>query len=130
MPDDVALFVRLPAEQARRLDEAAGALPARKKDLVAGLVDRYVRPDSPEGLEALREIAGSAPAVGHHSFRPAAPAEVLDAAQAAELLSVSRQAVVELAERREIPGRKIAGEWRFARAALLAWLSAGEPADA
>lgn len=137
-PDTAALFVRLPIEQARRLDQAASALPARKKDLVAGLVERYVRPDLPEGLEALREFASStsqprrvtidleAPpvTVGHHSFQPAAAPEVLSAAQAAELLAVEEKALVELAEQQQLPGRKIAGQWRFARQALLDWLSA------
>src|SRR5919202_1355692 len=47
-----ALFVRLPAEQARKLDRAAHALGSPKKDLVAGLVDRYVDPDSRDGLDA------------------------------------------------------------------------------
>jgi excisionase family DNA binding protein len=129
------LFVRLPVEHARRLDQAANALPAHKKDLVRGLVDRYVHPDSPEGLDALRDLTltpsprrvtidlgQSADTVGRHQFHPSAPAEVLDSAQAAELLAVAEEAVVELATRREIPGRQIAGEWRFSRAALLAWL--------
>ena len=48
---------------------------------------------------------------------------MLTAAQAAELLSVDERAIAELAEQGELPGRKIAGEWRFARAALLQWLS-------
>ena len=134
-----ALFVRLPAEHARRLDAAAGALAAPKKDLVAGLVERYVHPDDPERLEALRELAtssgrprrieidlGAPPvAVGRHSFRPAARPEVLTAAQAAELLAVDEQAILELAEDGQLPGRKVAGQWRFARGALLDWLSSG-----
>ncbi len=134
---ETALFVRLPAEPARRLDQAAAALPARKKDLVAGLLERYVDPDTPDGLERLRALAAPASprrvtidlqepgvTVGRHSFQPAPAPEVLSAAQAAELLAVDERAIVALAEQRELPGRKIAGEWRFARAALLQWLSA------
>jgi excisionase family DNA binding protein len=134
-----ALFVRIPAEHARRLDQAAGALAAPKKDLVAGLVERYVDPHDPERLEALRELATSAArprrieidlgdppvAVGHHSFRAFAPPEVLDAAQAAELLAVDEQTILALAEDGQLPGRNLAGQWRFARQALLDWLSAG-----
>ena len=60
--------------------------------------------------------------VGHDEFRPAAAPEVLDAAQAAELLAVEPAAIEELAEKGELPGRKIGGEWRFSRSALLAWL--------
>jgi excisionase family DNA binding protein len=132
------LYVRLPAEQAQRLDDAASALAASKKDLVAGLVDRYVRLDDPDQLEALREVARSAPrprrieidfdhpplTVGHHAFHSTLP-EVLDAAQAAELLAVDEPAIIEAAERGELPGRRIGGQWRFGRRALLDWLGAG-----
>jgi excisionase family DNA binding protein len=48
---------------------------------------------------------------------------VLTLAQAAELLQVPEDAVRSLADAGDIPGRLIAGEWRFARAALVAWLS-------
>jgi excisionase family DNA binding protein len=143
MPDrTTALYVRLPHEHAERLHRAAAALATHKKDLVAGLVEHFVDPDRPESLERLRAVAAggatTGPArrieidlgepgltVGHHAFRPAPPAEVLDLDQAAELLRVDRDAVAELAESGELPGRRIGGEWRFAREALLAWLAAG-----
>lgn len=128
-----ALFVRLTAAQAERLDRAASALPAHKKDLIGGLVETYVDPSSEAGLDRLREITSQrrvvvdmgsdSPVVGHAEFRPVPPLEVLDAAQAAELLSVEEAAIVELAEGGELPGRQIGGAWRFSRAALLAWLS-------
>ena len=44
-----ALFVRLPATAVGKLDRAAEALGMRKKDLVAGLVSKYVDPDSRAG---------------------------------------------------------------------------------
>jgi excisionase family DNA binding protein len=136
--DRHALFVRLSSDQARRLERAAAAVPAHKKDLIGGLVDRYVDPDNPKGVAALRELAGSprrvtvelggdGPVVGHHEFRPAPPPEVLDIAQAAELLSVEEPALLELAERGELPGRRIGEAWRFSRAVLLAWLAGSEP---
>src|SRR5438876_1220266 len=49
-PSEGALFVRLPAKAVDKLDRAAEALGMRKKDLVAGLVTKYVDPDSPRGL--------------------------------------------------------------------------------
>ena len=49
---------------------------------------------------------------------------MLTAAQAAELLQVEEAEVVALAERGELPGRRIGDAWRFSRAALLAWLGA------
>jgi len=52
-----ALFVRLPALAVEKLDRAAEALGMRKKDLVAGLVTRYVDPDSQRGLSALGALS-------------------------------------------------------------------------
>jgi hypothetical protein len=135
------LFVRLPDEQVRLLHRAAAAVPARKKDLIAGLLARHVDPDTPAGLEELRAIASHAPGSsrrilieeerglqrGSASFNPFPPAEVLDADGAAELLAVDVRTIVELAEKGELPGRLIADEWRFARQGLLDWLSRVEP---
>jgi excisionase family DNA binding protein len=134
-PERNALFVRLTAEQAERLDRAASVLPARKKDLIGGLVERYVDPSTASGLDSLRELTATPrrvtvdlgsdpPVVGHADFRPYTAPEVLDAAQAAELLSVEESAILELAERGELPGRRIGDAWRFSRAALLQWLAA------
>jgi excisionase family DNA binding protein len=64
--------------------------------------------------------------VGHHSFRPADVPDVLTPAQAAALLQVDEDAVLALAEAGRLPGRRIGDEWRFARAALVAWLSGRE----
>src|SRR3954471_20143162 len=144
-PTTTPLYVRLPPHEARKLDRAAHAVGAPKKDLVAGLVARYVDPDSDDGLHALRRLGAAAPGalprrivvdpdepalvVGHHSFRPAEIPEVLTPAQAAALLQVDEDAVFALAEDGRLPGRRIGDEWRFARAALVAWLSdAPEPA--
>ena len=128
MTDRSPLFVRLTSEQAGRLDRAAAAVPAHKKDLVGGLIERYVRPETPEGVAVLRELTrrkvtvdlgGDDPVVGHAAFRPAPVLEVLDAAQAADLLGVDLTAILELAERGELPGRRIGDAWRFSRRALL-----------
>ncbi|MBB4662801.1 helix-turn-helix domain-containing protein [Conexibacter arvalis] len=164
------LFVRLSAEQAERLDRAVAAIDARKKDLVAGLVDQYVDPDSPAGLDALRAVAsvgrgelvagavaapgaatarrrgartadadaegGTAGQTGAASASAGAAAEagddlddparpILTPTGAAALLGVRAVDVLELAEHGELPGRRVAGQWRFARAALIAWV-AGE----
>ncbi len=131
------LFVRVPAEHARLLDRAAANIPARKKDIIAGLLARHVDPDTPRGVAALRELAtpGGLPRrpgveaedarleTGEHSFLPNPPLVVLDVGQAGELLGVEARIVAELAERGEIPGRKIGHEWRFSRQGLLDWLS-------
>jgi excisionase family DNA binding protein len=137
MPSERPLYVRLTHDQARRLERAAAAVPAHKKDLIGGLVERYVDP-SPEGVQALRELVvdhaatrprrvtvdlgAESPVVGHHDFRPAPPPEVLTAPQAAELLAVEESAVLALAEAGELPARRIGDQWRFSRSALLAWV--------
>lgn len=140
-PRQTGVFVRLPTEHARLLDRAAAAVPALKKDLIAGLLARHVDPDTPEGLEELRAIASRLPGAsrrivieearelqrGSAGFNPLPPLEVLDAAGAAELLAVDVKTVVELAENGEIPGRLIANQWRFARQGVLDWLSRIEP---
>lgn len=116
------MFVRLPAAAVERLDRAAERLNMRKKDLVAGLVTRYVDPDSPRGLTALG-------AMGSYSFQPYEPEpqlEVLNAKQAGDLLQIEESTVVDLAEAGKLPGRKLGAAWRFSRAALVAWLSTPE----
>jgi excisionase family DNA binding protein len=133
---DGALYVRLPAQAVDKLDRAAGALGVAKKDLIAGLVTKYVDPDSRRGLSALGALSqrprrpvvetDGRPTPGFHSFRAYDAPEVLTPAQAAELLQVDEKLVVQLADEGTLPGRKLGSAWRFTRTALLAWLSASE----
>jgi len=114
-PAESALFVRLPAPAADRLDRASEALRMRKKDIVAGLVSKY--------------LGTSAQTLGSYSFQPYEPAdrpEVMDPEHAAEFLQIEPATVVDLAEAGKLPGRKIGKHWRFSRAALVAWLSGPE----
>lgn len=122
MAGRAALFVRIPSEDAERLDRAAFELRASKQDLVA------------EALRAsLREL-GDPPPVGRHEFRPAQRAddlpEVLTLEEAAELLRLGPAAARAAAEAGEIPGRRIGGRWRFSRRRLVEWLEAGDEATA
>ena|SRR5215216_2781105 len=121
MTDRTALYVRLPTAQAERLDEAAHTLKRSKQDLVAGLVASY------GDLDTLRRITVETTedvlTVGHADFRPFAPPDVLTVAQLAEWLQVDPSAIAQLAEEGELPGRQLAGEWRFAREAVLDWLA-------
>ena len=115
MRPESALFVRLPAEAADRLDRAADALRMRKKDIVASLVSKHL---------------GAAPqTLGSYSFqaydREDLP-EVMDPEQTAEFLQIEAETVVEMAEAGKLPGRRLGKHWRFSRAALVAWLSAPE----
>jgi len=137
-----ALYVRLPQPEFDKLHRAAEALETNKKAIVTHLVARFVDPDSNQSLQHLRDVLVSAAdsvasdprrvtitlpdegmAVGHHAFTPAPAPDVLTAAQAAELLQVAEEDVVALADAGEVAGRRIAEQWRFSRAALIAWLS-------
>ena len=106
------LYVRLPIEEADKLDQAAFKLKASKQDLVAGMIRRFTVETADDGM-----------AVGHAAFRPFSPPEVLNTSELASWLKVDEDAVFELAEAGDLPGRKLAGEWRFAREAVLDWLA-------
>ncbi len=132
------LFVRIPMEQARRLDRASFERGRPKQALVAELVERYLDAPSQAGGRRRRYTVESLEPedlqVGHASFRAYAPErddheEVLSSKEAAELLKVDEGLVEQLAQAGELPGRRLAGEWRFARAALLAWLSVSPAQD-
>jgi excisionase family DNA binding protein len=47
---------------------------------------------------------------------------VLTLEQLATLLELDVEAVHALAEQGDIPGRRLGEQWRFSRAAILAWL--------
>jgi excisionase family DNA binding protein len=129
-----ALFVRLPVKQAEKLDRAAFELKVPKQQLVNALLERYSARQLARlpGVESGRrrvmvESEVDDMAVGSHSFRPFEPAVVLSPAEVADLLQVEESLVQELAEAGELPGRRIGGEWRFSRTAVLEWLGAAEP---
>jgi hypothetical protein len=135
-PAESALFVRLPTTAVHKLDRAAEALGMLKKDLVAGLVSKYVDPDSRRGLSALGALSSrkvtldfSEPTstLGSYSFQAYDPPEVMNAAQAGQFLQIEEAVVVAMAEQDQLPGRKLGAVWRFSRAALVAWLSTPEP---
>jgi excisionase family DNA binding protein len=136
MPDPTAaLYVRLPHAEFEKLDRAAEALSTNKKTIVTTLVSRYVDPDDDERLQALRNslqpdrrritinLPDEGLAVGHHAFTPAPLPDVLTPKQAAELLQVEEEELLELAEAGSVPGRRIGDHWRFSRPALIAWLA-------
>lgn len=136
MPPEAALYVRLPATAVDKLDRAAEALGVHKKDLVAGLVSKYVDPDTRQGLSALgslsqpprvpSKVGDPSPTLGTYSFQPYDPPEVMNAEQAGQLLQIDEKVVIELAEAGKLPGRKLGPSWRFSRAALVAWLAGPE----
>ena len=102
------LFVRLPAASAERLSRAAFELKTPKRELVAGLVDRYLGADDV--------------VVGRAATQVREP-DVLTVEQLAQLLQVDATTVRKLAATGELPGRKLGRHWRFSRQAVLDWLA-------
>ena len=106
----VALYVRIPPDQARRLDERARTLNRAKQDVVTDLI-----------TGCLDQVEGAAPSVAP-TDRPSTPADVMTAEELAGFLRSPETNVIERATLGDLPGRKIGGEWRFARHAVLEWL--------
>jgi excisionase family DNA binding protein len=119
MSDERALFVRLPAAAADKLDRAAFELKVPKKELVAALVDEHV---DAAGRRVVVEMGEDGLTVGRADVRPAAAPEVLTLSDLSALLQVSEGELAALAEAGELPGRRLGDHWRFSRAAVLAWL--------
>jgi excisionase family DNA binding protein len=106
-PSTTPLFVRLPADAAKRLDRAAFERGASKRELVTDAVVR---------------LLDDRVTVGRAEVTAPADPEVLTVEQAAELLQVDTDTIRALARQGELPGRKVGREWRFSRVAVLAWL--------
>ena len=121
MKDRTALYVRIPTAEAEKLDRAAFELKTSKQDLVAGLVSRYGDVDTLRRVTV--ETTEDGLSIGHASFRAFPPPDVLTVGELAEWLQVDAATIAELAEAGELPGRRLGGEWRFARDAVLDWLA-------
>jgi excisionase family DNA binding protein len=117
-----ALFVRIPAAQARALDRLAFEQRRPKQEVVSDLLSRSFEEDTRRVTIESQEDGGFV--VGHHAFRAYEP-DVLTLDEVAELLGVETRAIESLAREGEIPGREIGGAWRFARSAVLSWLARG-----
>jgi len=127
--ETAALFVRLPIDAAEKLNRFAFERRIPKRDVVRMLVSE--RLDEGDVLWHAPVPPPFVPppggfAVGRADVVAADAPDVLTVEQAAELLKVEPQAVAELAEAGELPGRRIGGEWRFLRGALLGWLGGAE----
>jgi len=106
VPEDrVPLFVRLPREQSAALDQLVNTTGRRKQHLVS-------------------EMLADQLTVGH--------IEIAQDAGAEEVLTLEEVAAIEALRTRaiagDLPGRAFGEEWRFSRAALMAWLADGEAA--
>jgi excisionase family DNA binding protein len=108
--DRVPLFVRLPESQAAALDRLVDSTGRRKQQVVSELLG--------EQLGVGRIEVSEVP--------PALDAEVLTLEEVAELLRVPTRLLRRRMGEDGPPGRSFGGDWRFARAAVMEWLAAGE----
>ncbi len=106
--DRVPLFVRLPREQSTALDQLVNRTGRRKQHLVSEMLADQLA----VGRIEIAQGTGSE--------------EVLTLEEATALLRLPIEAVRARAIAGDLPGRAFGDEWRFSRAALLAWLADGE----
>lgn len=112
MPEPrVALFVRIPAVQARQLDSRARALGRTKQDLVADLLATSLLPPVTPQLDELPQSS---------------PDDVLTLGELAELLKLDPDKVMVRVDAGELPGRRFGDQWRFSRRAVLSWLDGSD----
>ena len=130
--DSKPLFVRLATDDADRLDAAVAATGKSKRRLVSEAMrehlargehlagdERPAREELTVGRISLVE-EGRTPLSGPDSTAPAN--EVMTLPEAAAFLRLGEAQLERSAAKSEVPARRIAGQWRFSRAALLAWL--------
>ena len=108
--ETVAVFARVPVSAGQKLSRTALQLGRPKQEVIAELVERYAG------------MLGDEFSIGRASGA-SEPPEVLTPEQLAELLQVDVATVLALANDGEIPGRRLQSDWRFSRAAVLAWLA-------
>jgi excisionase family DNA binding protein len=114
---EIPLYVKLPQNAVDKLDRAVQELGLAKKDIVAGLVTKYLDP-----------LSSPTASTGSYSFRAYDPPEIMTAEQAGQFLQIEEKNIVELAESGKLPGKKLGPVWRFSREAILAWLAAPDDA--
>jgi len=125
--ETAALYVRLPVEEAEKLDRVAFELKRPKRDVIRTLVAEYLPeipfPGPPPHPQPFTVPVAPPAGTGRMVYVNAPePPEVLTLEQVAELLETDADTIVALAESGELPGRKIGDEWRFRRSAVLDWL--------
>ncbi|MHB8295787.1 MAG: helix-turn-helix domain-containing protein [Acidimicrobiales bacterium] len=112
MPEPrAALFVRIPAAQARQLDSRARALGQTKQDVVADLL-------------ATSLVPVVTPQVGKPALSAADDVLTLD--ELAQLLKVDPGTIMVRVDAGELPGRRFGEHWRFSRRAVLTWLDGSD----
>lgn len=109
-PALTALYVRIPAAQANSIHRLAETRGQAKQQVVTEIFEQVL---GTAGAPRRTVTSGSRSPV----------ADVLSLPEAAALLRVSADDVLECARTSGLPGRRIGDTWRFSRDALLGWLA-------
>ena len=106
----IALFVRVPAATASRLEEVVRAAGRSKQDLVTDFIDLQLN---------ARDPVSSNDATG----------DILTTEEVCAFLRTDLAAVQERLRSGDIPARRFGVEWRFSKAAILRWLDGNDTSD-
>jgi excisionase family DNA binding protein len=102
----------MPPRLAEKIEKAAHRLGISKRELLASLVSKHLDIEGDQLVVHPSQASRSGNAAD----------EVLTPAEAAALLRIPETEIIVAAQAGDLPARQIAGEWRFARSALLRWL--------
>ena len=106
----IALFVRVPATTASRLEEVVRAAGRSKQDLVTDFIDLQ--------LNARDSVASKDSGT-----------DILTTDEVCAFLRIDLAAVEERLRAGDIPARRFGTEWRFSKAAILRWLDGTDAGD-
>lgn len=106
----IALFVRVPATTASRLEEVVRAAGRSKQDLVTDFIDLQ--------LNAFDSVASKDSGT-----------DILTTDEVCAFLRIDLAAVEERLRAGDIPARRFGTEWRFSKAAILRWLDGNDAGD-
>jgi excisionase family DNA binding protein len=117
-----AIYVRVPAGLADRLDRVSERLGMSKRDIITRLVGDRLEVD--DALQPIRIWEDEKPRGTGHVVPKNAHPDVLSLEEAATLLRVEPDDIKEMAAAGELPARKVGSQWRFSHTALMNWLQA------
>jgi excisionase family DNA binding protein len=110
LPEKTALFVRIPAASAKKLEQHAKREGRSKQDIVANLI-----------LQALQKppITSSTPSP---DVSPPETPEIMTLAELSVYLRVDENELQQKVNAGELPVRRFGEEWRFSRQAIDHWM--------
>jgi excisionase family DNA binding protein len=110
LPEKAALFVRIPAASAKKLEQHAKREGRSKQDIVANLI-----------LQALQKPSTTTSTLAPAVSPPETP-EIMTLAELSVYLRVDKSELEQKVNAGELPVRRFGEEWRFSRQAIERWM--------